>query len=83
LLQFFNEYTIFYEHGMNKNYDIVYLMLANLFEGNCILPTSHVFEDELFLSIGAEGDVLTEESKLSQNTHFRHIIIKFLLKDTS
>jgi len=64
-LQCFNEFAIFHEYGTNETNDVVYLILANLFEGNCILPSPHAFEDELFEHIGVDGDVVTEEGKLS------------------
>ena len=53
-----------HENCTDENGDLVYLMLMNLYDGNCILPSPHFFEDELFEHLGVEGDLVTEESKI-------------------
>ena len=53
-----------HENCTNENGDLVYLMLTNLYNGSCILPSAHFFEDELFEHLGVEGDVVTEASKI-------------------
>ncbi|XP_078481623.1 metal cation symporter ZIP8 [Ciona intestinalis] len=58
--QCFNYATVIGTNCTEHTEDVNYKLLANLYEGQCILPTPSEMEGELFESLGVEGDVVSD-----------------------
>ncbi|CAK8683641.1 unnamed protein product [Clavelina lepadiformis] len=60
--QCFNHHTLITGNCTDHGADVVYAMLADLYEGKCVLPNEHQLEEEIFEHIGAANGVVNDQA---------------------